>query len=450
LTGAAADRPDAFDWVDEYFAHVRAHIEVRPADALLIVLPNQAYKLNPTGLAILKAMKQGAPIAQVLAHVGEDRGRRREVFHFLCDFRSLMTGCLGEGRGRKAVSSAPHTEPFNLLPVLSELAVTYRCNLRCRFCYAACGCQGPSAPAGRGTEMSARQCMGVLEVIRRDAQVPSVSFTGGEPLLREDLEDLLAAAGRLKLRTNLITNATLLAGNRRAEALKSAGLASAQVSLEGPNADVHDALTGVPGSFDRTLEGLESLRRAGVHVHTNTTISTVNAPHLEGIVDLVAGLGARRMSANLVIPCGSAADLSLQVPYSRVGALVDRLRDRARQAGVQFLWYSPTPMCIFNPMAEGLGNKSCAACDGLLSISPAGDVLPCSSFPEPVGNLLKEPFGEVWQSARAVFLRDKRLAPAECEGCEDFVACAGACPLYWSAMGTGELAQAGRKAHAPA
>ena len=444
----AADRPDAFCWVDDYLAHVRPLFDVRRDDDLLIVLPNRAVKLNRSGQAILSFLKQGGSIDALLARLGTDRRRRRDLFYFLCDFRSLINGCLGEGRSRRAVRVIPHPEQFNRLPVLSEVAVTYRCNLRCRFCYAACGCR--SSQDGPGREMTTGEVVRVLEIIRRDAKVPSVSFTGGEPLLRDDLEALTAAAVRIGLRVNLITNASLLSGTDRAGRLRAAGLSSAQVSLEGPTADVHDELTRVAGSFDRTLAGLDCLRRAGLHVHTNTTVNAANAEHLEDLVRLAAELGLARVSMNLVIPTGSAADLSLQVPYRDVGRIVRRARAEARRRGVELLWYSPTPMCLFNPIAEGLGNKSCAACDGLLSVSPTGDVLPCSSYREPVGNLLAEPFEQVWQSARALFFRRKQYAPPPCDGCEDFLACAGACPLYWAAMGIDELHAAGRTAHAPA
>ena len=442
----APDLDGAFGWVDDYLAHVRPLFEVRAEDDLLIVLPNRAVKLNRSGLAILSFLKRGGGVEDLLRRVADDRARRRDLFYFLCDFRSLMTGCLGEGRGRKAVRVVPHPETFNRLPVLSEMALTYRCNLRCRFCYAACGCHGPGAE-GEG-EMTTAQVVRVLEVIRRDAKVPSVSFTGGEPLLRGDLELLTAAAVRIGLRVNLITNGSLLAGTGRARRLREAGLSSAQVSLEGPTAAVHDGLTGVSGSFDRTLAGLAELKAAGLHVHTNTTVNTANVAHLRGVVRLAAELGLARLSMNLVIPTGSAADLSLQVAYRDIGEIVRGARAEARRLGVEFLWYSPTPMCLFNPLAEGLGNKSCAACDGLLSVSPSGDVLPCSSCAEPVGNLLREPFERVWASARAAFYRRKEYAPPECSGCEDFRACAGACPLYWSAVGTAELREAGRCAHA--
>ena len=439
-------RPDAFDWVDDYMAHIRPHFDVREDDGLLIVLPNRAVKLNRSGLAILRFLKGGGSIQEVLVNIGPDGQRRRELHDFFCDFRSHFNGCLGEGHGRRAVRTEPFTEPFNTLPVLSEVAVTYRCNLRCAFCYAACGCRRSEGQS----EMSTRQIVRVLKIIRRKAKVPSVSFTGGEPLLRDDLEELIAAAVRLHLRVNLITNATLLAGNNRAAALRAAGLHSAQVSLEGPSADVHDGLTGAAGSFDRTLAGLDALREAGIHTHTNTTINAANADHLDDLVHLVAARGLTRLSMNMVIPTGSAARGDLQIPYQRIGPIVTRVRDAARREGVEFMWYSPTPMCLFNPLAEGFGNKSCAACDGLLSISPSGDVLPCSSYAEPVGNLLREPFQRVWQSAAARFFRQKEYAPGECDGCDDFTACAGACPLYWSAMGTGELARTERGRHVTA
>jgi radical SAM protein with 4Fe4S-binding SPASM domain len=131
----------------------------------------------------------------------------------------------------------------------------------------------------------------------------------------------------------------------------------------------------------------------------------------------------------------------LFVPYSAIGPVVDTVKKVADRLGLEFFWYSPTPHCHYNPIARGLGNKSCAAMDGLLSVSPQGDVLPCSSYPEPVGNLLKQEFEDVWFSNRASFFKNKRYAPAECGGCSHFTACQAACPLYWRYAGTSELAR---------
>ncbi len=151
---------------------------------------------------------------------------------------------------------------------------------------------------------------------------------------------------------------------------------------------------------------------------------------------------------NLYLPGGRHAhgEDRLFLPYSRAGAVIDSVRAAARREGLVFYWYSPIPHCHYNTIAHGLGNKSCAAMDGLLSVSPAGDVLPCSSYPEPMGNLLETSFREIWFSERARFFKTKQYAPAECTGCESFTACQAACPLYWQQAGTAEIKPARARA----
>jgi radical SAM protein with 4Fe4S-binding SPASM domain len=114
----------------------------------------------------------------------------------------------------------------------------------------------------------------------------------------------------------------------------------------------------------------------------------------------------------------------------------------AAAADVEFLWYSPTPLCLFNPILADLGNKGCSACDGLLSIDARGRVLPCSSCEDPVGDLLREDFSAIWQGARAARYRNKELAHPACRACEHFPFCHGACPLYWNHFGFDELVAA--------
>jgi radical SAM protein with 4Fe4S-binding SPASM domain len=247
-------------------------------------------------------------------------------------------------------------------------------------------------------------------------------------------------AKRLDLRVNLITNGTLVTA-RLARRLARAGLSSAQVSLEGTTAATHDAITGVPGSFEATLAGARALAAAGLSVHTNTTLNRRNLAEAALLPRFVKEtLGFDRISMNLVIPAGSAGGRAdLVVPYSEVGPTVLAAARAGEEASVEFLWYSPTPLCLFNPVAHGLGNKGCAACDGLLSVAPDGGVLPCSSWDEPVGNLLSEDARSVWRSARATAIREKRSAPEGCRECADFALCQGACPLYFRVMGTAEL-----------
>ena len=263
--------------------------------------------------------------------------------------------------------------------------------------------------------------------------------------MREDLVELVEAARReYRLRVNLITNATLI-DERLAGRLRDAGLHSAQVSVESPEESVHDALTSVAGSWQRSVNGIRHLVDAGIRVHTNTTLNRVNRDSAVDMPAFVHGLGLERFSMNLVIPVGSSEtdEEDINLKYTETADLVTEIIAQAERHGVEFMWYSPTPVCIFNPILHRLGNKGCAACDGLLSVSPSGDVLPCSSWPEPVGNLLREDFRVVWDSARARSLRAKEFAPGLCRDCEDFALCQSACPLYWRHFGYEELEEHG-------
>ncbi len=448
------EQPHPIDlcWVDELIADVRPRLRVRPEDELLILVPNTPVKVNGTALRVLAAMvDEGLGIAEVLAREGDSAGRRRELHAFFTDLAAWLSGSLGEGVGRRAVVREPFRADFCRYPLLSEVALTYRCNLSCAFCYA--GCAAGGLPEGWSEErtMSDDQVCRVLDRIAGDARCPSVSFTGGEPTVRPGLARFVAHAKGLGLAVNLISNGQLLDRRRVAE-LAAAGLDSAQLSLEGPSPEVHDGLVGRPGAFDRLWAAVGHLREAGVRVHTNTTISRRNLPHLDELIDLVAARGMERLTMNLVIPCGTAGrhpdqedrrgqDADLSVPYSEAGEIVLAVRARAAERGVELIWYSPLPLCLFNTVAHGLGNRGCAAADGLLHVNPAGDVLPCSSFRhgESLGNLLDQPFEEIWRSRAARFFRDKRMMPPGCARCADREVCQGACVLYWREKGCAEL-----------
>ena len=451
-------------WIDGFWRQARPWLFVRAEDGVLILPPSRVYRLNESGLALLAWLGRGRRVARFPGL--RDGERAAQVHAFFRDLRAFYLGCAGDGDGRRAVERVPYTFDYTRLPVLGEIAVTYRCNQRCLFCYAGCGaggcgsapCTADTAPrpvpgssadgtavAGApapATEMTLPEVRRVLRVFRDEARLPFFSFTGGEPLLRPDLEAMIRAAGRLGLRVNLITNGTL-AHPARARRLRRAGLRSAQVSLESADEAAHERLTRSPGSFRAALAGIRSLQAAGLAVQTNTTLTRLNADGAEALPGFLEGLGVRRFSMNLFIPAGSGREHGgLLLPYREVGPLLERVRRRAGERGLEFSWYSPLPHCLYNPLARGLGNKSCAAVDGLLSVSPAGQVLPCSSWAEPIGDLLRQPFEAIWGSERARWFKQKRYAPAECAGCDRFTACQSACPLYWRQVGTGEIAAA--------
>jgi radical SAM protein with 4Fe4S-binding SPASM domain len=450
---AAGGLAHSLGWIDDFFRQARDHIFAREEDEVVILPPNQVYKSNATGIAIVRHLLAGGK-AEAIPGIGED-DRARQVAGFVSDIRALYLGETAED-GRAPYETVPYSFQYTRLPILGEIAVTYRCNNACVFCYAGCGahaagCGGaglvgtPRSVSGAdGREMSLDAVKRIIGIFTRDAQIPFFSFTGGEPLLRNDLEKMIGYARKCGLQVNLITNATL-ADRRRARSLFKAGLRTAQVSIESPDAVTHDALTARPGSHAATLAGLQCLQEAGISVQTNTTITAMNSLDAPRMPSFLEGLGVRRFAMNLYLPPGADKGSAgphaekLFVPYRGAGAIVEAVRVAAKDAGLTFYWYSPLPHCHYNTIARGLGNKSCAAMDGLLSVSPAGDVLPCSSYPETMGNLLELGFRDIWFSPRAEFFKNKRYAPPECGGCDSFTACQAACPLYWRYAGTSEI-----------
>jgi radical SAM protein with 4Fe4S-binding SPASM domain len=427
--------PD-LSWAVSFWRGIKPYVLLRKEDLVLILPPNRVYKLNQTGYDLLAHLSDGGGLDAL--GLGEERAREVHLF-----FDTLRRVYDGEAVVTERV---PYDFDFTRLPVLGEIALTYRCNQACRFCYAGCGAGAPAGP-----EMSARQVRRIIDIFKREAMIPFFSFTGGEPTLRPELPALVAYAKKRGLRVNLITNA-VLATPELCAALRDAGLDSVQASLEAPLAPLHDSLTQVEGSHARALEGIANLMDSGLPVQTNTTLTALNAPAAATMPAFLASIGVKRFSMNLYIPGGDGAVKSLAapelfLPYSGLGGIIEAVRKEAHRLGMTFHWYSPTPFCHYNPIGRGMGNKSCAAMDGLISVSPSGDVLPCSSYAVPMGNLFRRPFREVWFSERAAFFKQKRYAPAECSGCPSFQACQSACPLYWAYAGTAELA--GRNPAAP-
>jgi radical SAM protein with 4Fe4S-binding SPASM domain len=424
----ATQEKDLQAWAD-FIASTRNHIFVRPEDRILILRPNKIHHLNRTATDMLAAL-YAEPATGVVAVVRETAVRYAvPEDQVAADLESLLLSLSLILQDREGIAPAVRRTPFGShpreLPVLSEIALTYRCQNRCTFCYASAPERGRRVP-----EMRTEEVRHILDAIVDDARVPTVSFTGGEPTLRPDLPELIAYAKQRGLRTNLITNGRRCAANGYVELLAVSGLDSAQVSLEAADPAVHASVAGRPGAWAATVRGLRHLKAAGIHVHTNTTINRLNRDHLVPLVDWLAGIGQPYLSMNMVIRTGGAVGRT-EIGYREIGELVVRLKERAAEHGMRFVWYSPVPLCLFNPVAHGLGSQSCSAADGLLSIAPDGSVLPCSSFEQGVGNLLPETFEAVWNRRAARYWRNKEFLPPGCRECHLADLCCGACPLYW-------------------
>jgi len=428
---------DLQEFANQLVNSTRAYIYIRPEDGLIILRPNKVANLNATAREMLDRLYAGETVPdvgelvrEIAARYGEEEARVEG------DLRNLLISVAALLQDRLCAAPAVVSTPFRShprdLPVLSEIALTYRCQNRCTFCYADAPDRGRDV-----AEMTTAQVKRVLDRIMDEARCPTVSFTGGEPTLRPDLPELIAYGKGKGLRVNLITNGLRCADEDFVAELAAAGLDSAQVSLEGPTAAIHDAITQHPGAFQRTVRAVGLLRAAGIHTHTNTTICGGNRAHLLALVDFIADeLHSEYFSMNMVIRTGTAlAHPEDDIRYSDIGRDIAAVQERAQAKGTRLVWYSPVPYCHFNPITHGLGSKSCACVDGLLSVSPAGELLPCSSYERGIGSLLEKPFAEVWGSRTALYWRRKEFLPPPCQRCDMREICCGACPLYWDERG---------------
>jgi radical SAM protein with 4Fe4S-binding SPASM domain len=423
--------------LDGFVKATRAAVFVRRADNLLFIRPEKTLGVNPTAAAIIEALYQrespgaGPTLAALARRLNATEER------LLADAEKLLEAISALMRGDFAPRELLRFEDFQRgrirYPVLAEIAVTYACQNRCAFCYAA----SPDR-ASEHKLMTTAEVKAVMDEIFHVAHVPSLSFTGGEATLRPDLPELVAHGARLGLRVNLITNGVRASDEAYARTLVDAGLASAQVSIEADQAPLHDLLVGRKGSFEATVAGIRNFQKLGIHVHTNSTLCQANLDEAKGLMRFVAReLKLPTLSMNMLIRTGRALTPPTEpVSYTEIARRLPELVEVAAEEALRFVWYSPVPYCLINPVLIGQGAKSCACVSGILSVDPAGNMLPCSSFGEGLGSLLTQGFEEIFQGRAARYWKERAYVPPACEGCEDVDVCAGACPLYWDAAGS--------------
>jgi radical SAM protein with 4Fe4S-binding SPASM domain len=301
-------------------------------------------------------------------------------------------------------------------PIRIDLALTYRCNNNCSHCYAG----GPRETK----ELSTGEWKKVIKKAV-DFEVPNVVFTGGESLMRADLEELIAYAESLDIVTGLITNGRLLTKDR-VSSLKGAGLDYVQITIESPDPAIHDKMCGA-ASFEDTVAGIRNCV-GELYTTTNTTITRENYQTITDLVPFLYKLGVRKFGLNAIIRAGKGTEAEGLTP-EELKELLPEIINRANALGMEFIWYTPTKYHKLNPVEMGLGVKSCSAARLTLAVEPDGSVLPCQSYFKPLGNALTDDFPKMWDAELAKCLRAHSFAPERCRSCIQFPMCGGGCPL---------------------
>ncbi|HUW61077.1 MAG TPA: radical SAM protein [Candidatus Bathyarchaeia archaeon] len=335
-------------------------------------------------------------------------------------------------------------------PRLIAWEITRRCALHCKHCRA-------SAQSGPYEgELSLDEIRQVLRSIARHYK-PIIILTGGEPLMRPDLFDIIDEVVRLGLRPVLATCGGLLTPDM-ARRLVSAGIQRISVSIDGPDARSHDDFRGAPGAFDSAMAALDAAREAGLEFQINTTVTRRNMDALEDILNLAVKRGAAAFHPFLLVPTGRGRDLTGDLldaaEYEKV---LNRIYDLRASTPIPF-----KPTCaphyyriyrqreaeagrLVTPQTHGLDamSKGCMGGTSFAFISHVGKVQICGFLAEEAGDLRKAglDFQTVWEESPLFReLRDYRNYKGACGHCDYRRWCGGcrarACAVTGSYLDT--------------
>lgn len=265
-------------------------------------------------------------------------------------------------------------------PSGAHLELTFRCNLDCSFCY---------NEKIFGGELTTAEIFRTLESLANLGAL-TLNLSGGEPLVRRDLRDIIARGVELGFSVKVYTNGVLI-DEQWAEWLGKAGIFGMEISVHGDDAQSMDRVTGVPGSFSRLLEALGRLQRHGVHVLLKTPVTRHNVDRLDGIKAIADRFDMTWFTDAKITPRDDG-DTS---PITEDGMTVEQAqrfwRDIAPRLGASAMNIPKPRELTYAP-----GEPICGTGSAHVVIDPFGNVLPCVAWRKPLGNVRERPLEEIW------------------------------------------------------
>lgn len=334
---------------------------------------------------------------------------------------------------------------FDRAPFLVIWEVTRACALACVHCRA-------DAIARRDPgELTTAEGRGLIDQIRSFGEPPPILvLTGGDPMWRKDLADLVGHAAAGGLTVALTPSATAAATSARLAELKEAGLDRVAVSLDGPDPGTHDAFRGVRGSYANTMKIIDSVVDLGLPLQINTTVSRLTLPTLRAMAERVSEFQLTLWAVFFLVQTGRGAsleqitaddceevlafldDLSRRVPFgikTTEAPHFRRVRSQREAAGTNAATVAPVRGLLRAPRAVNDGN-------GFVFVDHLGNICPSGFLPLPRGNVREMRLADVYRDD-SVFrqLRDPDSLRGRCGRCEFRSVCGGSRSRAYAATG---------------
>ena len=282
--------------------------------------------------------------------------------------------------------------PYPLRIVAWE--ATRRCSLNCRHCRA------NAADSEFTGELSTTDAKKMLDSLASFAQ-PMLILTGGDPMLREDIYELAAYAGKSGMNVVLAACGALV-NSETAAKMKDSGIQAISISIDGMDAETHDAFRGVPGAFETALTALARAKAAGLPVQINTTVSKLNVSQLRQIYNLAVGQGAAILDFFFLVPTGRGAGLKdWGIDPETYEKTLDWIYDLSQDSPIGIKTTCAPHYARIQQQRAGddyekipprFRARNCMAGKGFIFISHRGIVQPCGFLELDCGNLKKENF----------------------------------------------------------
>jgi radical SAM protein len=331
-----------------------------------------------------------------------------------------------------------NTADFNQRPFIAIWEVTQACDLACVHCRAS------AQPERHPLELTTEEGKQLIDQIAA-WKVPVFVLTGGDPIKRPDLFDLIGHARKMGVHISLTPSATPLLTREVVFRLKEAGLARLAVSMDGASAATHDAFRGMSGSFARTLDAVRWANEAGLPVQINTTFSRRNINEIDAIVALMESLRITLWSVFFLVPTGRGklGDLLTADEFEQVFERLSQLSKTAsfdiktteaqhyrrfvlqkkvaeRRQGISHAEVTVATDTI-GRAPRGLNDGK-----GFVFISHKGEVFPSGFLPLAAGNIREEKLETIYRDSDLFrSLRDTSRLEGKCGACEFKEICGG-------------------------
>lgn len=311
-----------------------------------------------------------------------------------------------------------------------EVELTHACDHGCAHCYNVWTARDGDPQAGQVTsgKLPTPQVLAMLDKVVAETGVRSISFTGGEPLLRKDALEIIAHACSLIESVHLVTNGSHVSPAVAAKLAKT-GVRSVQLTLLSADREQHDRLKGAK-CFDDTVRAILDLKDAGVRPQICFVATRENCEAFEGVLELCLVLGVKGVSYNRMSPAGGAIHhiTRLMPTVEQVEANLDTAERLGRAWQIRVSTAMPIPPCLirierYRWVRFGFCSTGSRSPNTVLDAT--GNVRSCNLSSTILGNVLRQSFAEIEQNPYPHELR--RTVPAMCRGCIHEHPCGGGC-----------------------